>query len=249
MVRFRVADGRRQDRSNSNPSTAGAGTEVDPDGLNSAPPVSVRNGSFVQHDPSRGDVKVDESIFGGFEPGIRGRRSTRKLLPAAAVERRPIIQGASHVSLTAFLQANIEPGSHVITDGWSAYPAGHPVATTTPAFPCLLQASLRTRYSRASTTCSLWSRGADGNDSWFGRGEHLHAYVDEWVFRLNRRSARSRELLYIRRSLKSRPPAPYYSMREAGRKRPRPIPMRGRHQRPPSLDIGHPELPWCNETF
>ncbi|MDY7544413.1 transposase [Cryobacterium sp. 10I1] len=89
-------------------------------------PEDVRNGSFVQRDPSRGDVKVDESIFDGFEPGIRGGRSTRKLLLAAAVERRPVIQGASHVSLAAFLQANIEPGSHVITDGWSAYPAATP---------------------------------------------------------------------------------------------------------------------------
>ena len=83
-------------------------------------------------DRLRGDVEVDESILGGHEPGVRGRGSQRKLLFAGAVERNPgrfgrvrlgVIPDASSESLAAFLAANVEPGSRVITDGWSAYPA------------------------------------------------------------------------------------------------------------------------------
>ena len=83
-------------------------------------------------DRLRGDVEVDESFLGGPEPGVPGRGALGKVLFAAAVEvnegrigsaRLGVIPDASAVSLAAFLDANVEPGSRVITDGWSAYPA------------------------------------------------------------------------------------------------------------------------------
>src|SRR5664280_1919565 len=61
--------------------------------------VMVRPG----RDRPCGDVEVDESGFGRARLGV--------------------IPNASAVSLAAFLDANVEPGSRVITDGWSAYPA------------------------------------------------------------------------------------------------------------------------------
>src|ERR1035437_867492 len=79
-----------------------------------------------------GDVEVDESFLGGPEPGVPGRGALGKVLFAGAVEldesgfgraRLGVISNASAVSLAAFLDANVEPGSRVITDGWSAYPA------------------------------------------------------------------------------------------------------------------------------
>ena len=90
--------------------------------------VMVRPG----RDRLRGDVEVDESFLGGPEPGVPGRGALGKVLFAAAVEvnegrigraRLGVIPDASAVSLAAFLDANVEPGSRVITDGWSAYPA------------------------------------------------------------------------------------------------------------------------------
>lgn len=85
--------------------------------------------------PSRdrlhGDVEVDESYLGGPEPGVPGRGALGKVLFAAAVEidgarlgraRVGIIPNASAESLAAFLDANVEPGSRIITDGWSSYP-------------------------------------------------------------------------------------------------------------------------------
>ena len=90
--------------------------------------VMVRPG----RDRLRGDVEVDESFLGGPEPGVTGRGALGKVLFAAAVERDVkgfgrarlgVLPNASAVSLAAFLDANVEPGSRIITDGWSAYPA------------------------------------------------------------------------------------------------------------------------------
>ena len=89
--------------------------------------VMVRPG----RDRLRGDVEVDESFLGGPEPGIPGRGAPGKVLFAGAVERASkgygrvqlgIIPNANAASLAALLDANVEPGSHLITDptlsGW-----------------------------------------------------------------------------------------------------------------------------------
>jgi hypothetical protein len=82
-----------------------------------------------------GEVEVDESYFGGEEPGLRGgRQRGKKVLVGVAVERTqpkgfgrcrmaPLVD-ASADSLRAFLADNVEPGARVITDGWQAYRAG-----------------------------------------------------------------------------------------------------------------------------
>lgn len=61
-----------------------------------------------------------------------GRGALGRVLFARAVEldergfgraRLGVIPNASATSLAAFLDVNVDPGSCVITDGWSAYPA------------------------------------------------------------------------------------------------------------------------------
>ena len=80
----------------------------------------------------RGEVEVDESYFGGEEPGLTGGRAKgKKVLVGIAVERtEPTgfgrcrmapLADASGNSLRAFLTDNVEPGARVITDGWQAY--------------------------------------------------------------------------------------------------------------------------------
>jgi len=76
--------------------------------------------------------------------------------------------------------------------------------------------------------------------------EHLPAYLDEWVFRFNRRNSRSRGLLFhtLMRHAVEGQPITYKSLRKAGRSRPAPPPARGARPLPASLDVGRPELPW-----
>src|SRR5450756_312854 len=118
--------------------------------------VMVRPG----RDRLRGDVEVDESFLGGPEPGVPGRGALGKVLFAAAVEvnegrigraRLGVIPDASAVSLAAFLDANVEPGSRVITDGWSAYPCGHPGPLPTPGH---LDCRLRPARARGPAGCA-----------------------------------------------------------------------------------------------
>ena len=79
-----------------------------------------------------GIVEVDEAYLGGEETdGSTGRGTSNKVLIAVAVEltevgglgraRISIVNDASKESLIAFVKANIEVDTKVITDGWSSY--------------------------------------------------------------------------------------------------------------------------------
>ena len=81
-----------------------------------------------------GEVEVDETYVGGLAEGPRGRGSQKKALVAIAAEKAgkrigriglTRIADASTRSLRAFVEANLDPGTHVVTDGWEAY-AGLP---------------------------------------------------------------------------------------------------------------------------
>jgi transposase-like protein len=76
-------------------------------------------------------VEVDETFLGGPEPGVPGRGALGNTLVEVAIERRnrgfgrcrmQVIGEASSPTLRAFLLAHVEPGSAVLTDGFSSYP-------------------------------------------------------------------------------------------------------------------------------
>ena len=205
-------------------------------------------------DRLRGDVEVDESFLGGPEPGVSGRGALGKVLLAGAVEldqdrfgraRLGVIPDASAVSLSAFLDANVEPGSRVITDGWSAYPAAtrdrYEHTGNSAADSGLAAHEALPTVHRVFSLMKGWLTGTmQGSVS----PEHLQAYCDEWVFRFNRRNARSRGLLFhtlLRQAVEGQPVS-YRSLRRAGRTRPAPQPARRARRLPPSLDMGRPEL-------
>ena len=163
--------------------------------------VMVRAGRNRLH----GDVEVDKSYLGGPEPGVPGRGALGKVLFAAAVEiddhrlgraRVGLIPDASAESLAAFLDANVEPGSRIITDGWSSYrPAtrgryehhGTSIAASGLPAHVVLPATHR--------VFSLVKRWVMGTLQGSVAPEHLQAYFDEWVFGFNRRHSRSQGLL------------------------------------------------------
>jgi hypothetical protein len=74
-----------------------------------------------------GTVEVDEIYLGGEFSGKRGRGAEHKCSVAAAVEKKgrklgrirlQLIDDCLQDSLTQFMHLIIDPGSHVITDGW-----------------------------------------------------------------------------------------------------------------------------------
>lgn len=90
--------------------------------------VLVRPG----RDRLTGTVEVDETFFGGEEPGLRDSRAKgKKVLVGVAVERKEpggygrrrmaILRDGSAASLQPFVTAHVEPGATVVTDGWTSY--------------------------------------------------------------------------------------------------------------------------------
>jgi hypothetical protein len=81
-------------------------------------------------DRLRATVEVDETYVGGEEEGLRGRETYTKILVGVAAEeagdgvgriRLATLPDASGVSLLPFVEATVEPGSVVHTDGWEGY--------------------------------------------------------------------------------------------------------------------------------
>jgi transposase-like protein len=90
-----------------------------------------------RHYTLRGLIEADEGYVGGHEQGRSGRGAETKSVVAVAVEHRgggepgrppvpgfaalSVVPNASSSSLDGFLKAKIEPGSHILTDGWNGY--------------------------------------------------------------------------------------------------------------------------------
>jgi transposase-like protein len=157
----------------------------------------------------RGEVEVDESYFGGEEPGLRGgRQKGKKVLVGIAVERTqpmgfgrcrmaPLVD-ASGDSLRAFLTDNVEPGATVITDGWQSYrPATQGLYVHQP-IPGASGADAAKLLPAVHKVASLAKRWLLGTHQGSVDAAHLPGYLNEFVFRFNRRRSRSRGLVFYR---------------------------------------------------
>jgi len=160
-------------------------------------------------DQLAGTVEVDETYVGGEERGVRGRETETKAIVAIALEihepkgfgwvRMRKIPDVCGNSLTAFVCSTVRPGSVVRTDGWSGYNelANHGYqrqrvvlsATGDPAHVAM---------PGVHRVASLVKRWLLGTHQGAIRQEHLDDYLDEFTFRFNRRTSRSRGLLFYR---------------------------------------------------
>ena len=138
-----------------------------------------------------GVVEVDEIFIGGERPGKRGRGAEGKTLVVVAVG------DAAGESLEPAVWEMVEPGSVVRTDGWRGYNGlaelgyDHKVLRKTPD----LGANLLPLVNRVASLLKRWwlgtHQGAVGHS-------HLAYYLDEYTFRFNRRTSKSRGLLFYR---------------------------------------------------
>ncbi len=92
----------------------------------------------------------------------------------------------SAASLHAFINANIAAGATAKTDGWSAYP-GAPGITHHPHVVGPMAAHVVLPWAhRLFANLKRWALGV-----YHGlRRKHLQSYLDEFVFRFNRRNTR-----------------------------------------------------------
>jgi len=154
-----------------------------------------------------GLVEVDESYIGGEKSGKRGRGAEGKALVAVAVEdkgdqgigriRMMVVPDASGKSLIGFVSASVVEGSGVRTDGWSGY-SGLSAAGYDHIVECR-NASVGDRPSKlVHLAVSLLKRWLLGTHQGAVSHEHLPYYLDEFVFRFNRRTSTHRGLLFFR---------------------------------------------------
>ena len=157
--------------------------------------------------PLTGEVEVDETLFGGFTPGRTGRTPGAKLLVGIAVERAPgggfgrcrmsVLDNAKAPALRAFLERCVEPGATIITDGWKPYVVACQdlYAHQPQVSPGALAAVNLPGVHRIASLFKRWMLGThQGSAGW----DHVGLYLDEFVFRFNRRSSRYRGLVFLR---------------------------------------------------
>ena len=156
----------------------------------------------VGREPLHGEVEVDETWVGGEQAGLRGSRQLkgrRAALVLVAVERRgrgsgrvrmKVIPDFKGKTIVPFVHQNVSPGSTIYTDGLKSFEglteAGfNHIARTQP-----LRSALR---KGAKSAVPLADRAIGNLQQWLIGTYHgvskaqLQAYLDEFVFRHNRR--------------------------------------------------------------
>jgi transposase-like protein len=177
-----------------------------------------------------GRVEVDETYVGGEGEGVGGRKTEKKALVAIAAEeggarvgriRMRRVASASKANLHRFILGAVEPGSVVHTDAWRSYEGLDDKGYThevTVLKSCEQGVDMPPRVHRAASLLKRWLMGThQGAVS----NEHLDCYLDEFVFRFNRRTSRRRGKLFCRllEHAVAVPPATYKSMARRARGR------------------------------
>lgn len=216
--------------------------------------------AMAQHgrDGLSGRVEVDEALYGGIAPGMPGRSPDGKTLVAAAVQRRgrgfgrirmQVLPSASGDDLSAFLTATVTPGSTVITDGWAPYPAAVRAAGSSHERHVISGSGQPAHevLPGVHRVFSLSKRVLEGTHQGGVQAAHLQAYLDEFVFRFNRRAASERGLLFLRllESAVAAAAAPYKSLVAVPGPRRRPRPRVSAVRELPASLTGSPlDRPW-----
>jgi hypothetical protein len=148
-----------------------------------------------EREPLKREVEIDEFFLGGLEEGQRGgRQRGKKALCGIAIEvrgqgsgrlRLAVLADASGRSLGAFAKSTTARGAIVHTDGWTGY-----LGLTKLGYDHRRRSQLAEpgeqllpRAHRAVSNLKAWLHGTHrgvGNP-------HLQVYLDEFVFRHNRR--------------------------------------------------------------
>lgn len=168
----------------------------------------LRKGMVSEHRSNlAGLIEADESIIGGPAKGLRGRGVTaasHKTLIVGAVEvlayvdkkgenreragrlRLSVINDASEISIRDFLTKNLQVGSALRTDGWRGYSDAALVGYKHQA-RVVRSADMAHRVAphihRVFSNLKTWLNGTHHGVT----PKYLPSYLDEFVFRFNRR--------------------------------------------------------------
>jgi transposase-like protein len=209
----------------------------------------------LDKDKLSGAVEIDEWYHGGVAKG--GSSLTGKHLVVAAVERVAggfgrarlgVVASRSTWELRKFIHARVEPGSRVITDGLSAYPAalaGYVHEARNESAPDAGPA--HTLLPGVHRVFSLADRWLLGTHQGGVKPGHLQEYLDEFTFRWNRRNTRHRGMVFYRllQHAVAAGPVTYKDLVRVGAPKPTPPVPSGSRVLPGTLEAaGSGRRPW-----
>lgn len=156
-----------------------------------------------------GIVEVDESLVGGVDHGGKRGRGADKAIVVIAVEikepkgfgrvRMRHVPDASGDSLVPFVCDVVASGTHVQTDGWGGY---HDLRQHGYVHQKKILSSnddpAHVSMPGVHRIASLLKRWILGTHQGSVSVEHLQSYLEEFTFRFNRRTSRSRGLVFYR---------------------------------------------------
>jgi transposase-like protein len=156
----------------------------------------------IAREPLRGEVEVDDTWVGGTQAGLRGSRQLKgrkAALVLVAVEKRGRATGRARMAVIpdfksatplAFLTQNVAPGTTVYTDGLKTFTGLHEAGFKHVPRSQPLRGELR---KGAKSVVPLADRAIGNLRQWLIGTYHgvsrdqLPIYLDEFVFRHNRR--------------------------------------------------------------
>lgn len=210
-----------------------------------------------------GTIEVDETFIGGVEPGLAGGRARgKKSLVCAAVEVTPpkgfgrcrmaMIEDASSPTLRRVITARVESGATVITDVWTGYlgieksKSGYVHVRRSQQAAAARGEDPGGLLPGVQKVDALVKRWLLGTHQGAVGPAHLDSYLNEYVFLFNRRTSRSRGLLFLRVLEFAVEHDPVRCRQIVQHKRPRSISPRPPDVtgHPPSLDRSTRRKPW-----
>jgi len=166
--------------------------------------------AMVRPDRDRlsGLVEIDETYVGGDAEGPRGRGALKKSVVVIAAEEKPggigrvrmrRIPDASGKSLLAFIQDVVAEGATIRTDGWNGYACLWKVGYKHNAVNLRRSEEMADELlPHVHRVASLLKRWLLGTHQGTVGPKHLDYYLDEFTFRFNRRTSKSRGKLFHR---------------------------------------------------
>jgi transposase-like protein len=159
-----------------------------------------------------------------------------------------VLADGSAESLHPFVTGAVEPGARVITDAWQGYRGLDGLGYVHERRS---QAAARARgddpgalLPAVHRVASLAKRWLLGTHQGSVAGAHLPAYLDEFVFRFNRRRSASRGMVFCRvlELAAGHDPVRFHDLLAS--KKPHPVPAARGWGHPPSLDRPAANRPW-----
>ncbi len=184
----------------------------------------------LAREPLHGEVEIDDTWIGGAQAGLRGSRQLKgrkAALVLVAVEKRGSATGRARMAvipdfkgatLLAFLKQNVAPGSTVYTDGLKSFTGLQEAGFQHMPRIQPLRGDLR---KGAKSVVPLADRAIGNLQQWLigthhgvSRGQ-LQVYLDEFVFRHNRRKQPMAAFQTLLGLGTGRNPTPYDKIRGA----------------------------------